>query len=528
MILLPQITPKTGLAASVQALFANNEQGAWYDPSDSATLFTDAAGTTPVTAVEQPVSLMLDKSRQSTFANRVNLAFFSAQFDNAAWIKLIVSSTNPVTTASTISLPAITAAGQFSAIYQNTAGSSSIGVTYTLSVECRANTAGDVGKTIYLRIAIGAASANALVTLTDTYTRYSVQITAATVNTLSPAIGVFGSTYGGQNSSAVVADIRNAQLEVGSAFTTYQPTTQFPTSWLGNHAYTPSTATASRPVLSARYNLLNATATLATQNVTVTAGSHTLYFTGTGSITLSGTATGSYNAGTHTITTTAGTLTLTVSGSVLTADLRRVNDGVGLPVYQEVTNSTTYDSGASFPRYLRFDGSDDYMLTNSVDFTSTDKVTLWAGVRKLSDGATGIVAELSAARASNNGAWTFLVPGNPVFNQKFSFVSKGTLEGVAAPTSTTYNAPLTAVTSGIGDISGDSAILRINGTQAASSTADQGTGNFGNYPLYIGRRGGTDLPLNGRIFSLIIRGAQSTTQQIEQTETYVNTKTRAF
>jgi hypothetical protein len=46
----------TALAAAIQAwlprlLFANGEQGVWYDPSDFSTVFQDAAGTTPVTAV---------------------------------------------------------------------------------------------------------------------------------------------------------------------------------------------------------------------------------------------------------------------------------------------------------------------------------------------------------------------------------------------------------------------------------------------------------------------------------------------
>ena len=45
------------------SLFANNEQGAWYDPSDFSTLYQNSTGTTPVTAVEQPVGLMLDRSR---------------------------------------------------------------------------------------------------------------------------------------------------------------------------------------------------------------------------------------------------------------------------------------------------------------------------------------------------------------------------------------------------------------------------------------------------------------------------------
>lgn len=44
--------------------------------------------------------------------------------------------------------------------------------------------------------------------------------------------------------------------------------------------------------------------------------------------------------------------------------------------------------------YLEFDGSDDFLVTNSIDFTATDEVSLFAGVRKLSDVATGMVCEI--------------------------------------------------------------------------------------------------------------------------------------
>lgn len=47
---------------SPASLFSGGQQGAWYDPSDLNTLFQDSAGTTPVTAVDQPVGLMLDRS----------------------------------------------------------------------------------------------------------------------------------------------------------------------------------------------------------------------------------------------------------------------------------------------------------------------------------------------------------------------------------------------------------------------------------------------------------------------------------
>ena len=45
-------------------LFQNGEQGLWFDPSDLATMFQDANGTTPVTAAGQPVGLILDKSQK--------------------------------------------------------------------------------------------------------------------------------------------------------------------------------------------------------------------------------------------------------------------------------------------------------------------------------------------------------------------------------------------------------------------------------------------------------------------------------
>jgi len=77
-----------------------------------------------------------------------------------------------------------------------------------------------------------------------------------------------------------------------------------------------------------RTNLVLNSAVLVTQNVTVTAVAHTLSFYGTGTVTLSGTATatvvglGAYpSRKTLTFTPTAGTLTLTVTGSVTLAQL---------------------------------------------------------------------------------------------------------------------------------------------------------------------------------------------------------------
>jgi len=61
---------------SPSALFASSEVGVWYDPSDFDTMWKDTAGTTPVTAVDDLVARIDDKSgngfhaTQETEANR--------------------------------------------------------------------------------------------------------------------------------------------------------------------------------------------------------------------------------------------------------------------------------------------------------------------------------------------------------------------------------------------------------------------------------------------------------------------------
>lgn len=151
--------------------------------------------------------------------------------------------------------------------------------------------------------------------------------------------------------------------------------------------------------------------------------------------------------------------------------------------------------------YLAFDGADDSLQTNNINFTSTDKVSVFAGVRKLSDATSGILVELSNSTLANNGAFHIEAPSGQLTNN-YGFASKGTIRQIAQSVAS-YPSPNSAVLVGIGVISTDTELLRINGIQSASSAGDQGIGNYGNYPLYIGRRGGTSLPFNGHIYGLI-------------------------
>jgi hypothetical protein len=154
-----------------------------------------------------------------------------------------------------------------------------------------------------------------------------------------------------------------------------------------------------------------------------------------------------------------------------------------------------------------------------------DKMTVWAGVRKLSDAAQGIFTELSADTSSNNGTFRMTFPaGNGSSN--YGWLAKGTVQNSLAASG--FASPVTSVITASADISGDSITLRPNGVTVGSSGSDLGTGTFRNYPLFIGARNNASIFFNGHLYSLIVRGAQSTTAQITETETWVAGETGFF
>lgn len=165
--------------------------------------------------------------------------------------------------------------------------------------------------------------------------------------------------------------------------------------------------------------------------------------------------------------------------------------------------------------YLEADGSDDWMQTNSIDFTGTDKVTLFTGLRKLSDEQASVIVEFSS-NISTNQAFSLAAPSG-AGAKNFWFSSRGTLQS-AANSGAVYPAPITAVVCGFADIAVDTCILRVNSAQAAPSTSDQGTGTYGNYPVYFFRRAGTTLPFNGHEYGSICVGRLRSAAEITSVE----------
>lgn len=195
--------------------------------------------------------------------------------------------------------------------------------------------------------------------------------------------------------------------------------------------------------------------------------------------------------------------------------------GRGNHAWQTIANcrpTLQQDSTGRF--YLLFDGIDDYLVTNSINFSSTDKVTLWAGVRKLND-VFSTICELSSSSTTNNGAF-YLSNGS----SRYTFLSKGSVAANAIKIG--FAAPATSVLTCQGDISADVTRITVNGSGPATTVTDQGAGSYGNYPIFIGRRNGASSAANFCLYELIVLGAAADAVAIAVTNKYVNAKTGAY
>jgi hypothetical protein len=194
----------------------------------------------------------------------------------------------------------------------------------------------DVGGQVTLGCAlVGADNPTTAVTLTDTPTLHTLEIDLTGISAVS-WLRVYGAA------EALTFKVRNLRVyrsdlggmvdnpDTGNSYVPTDATAVF-LPRRNAHVYN-GTTWVNEGLLheEAGTNLLLNTETLSTQNATVTNEPHTLSFTGTGTVTLSGTSTAGPLVGTGTgpenrvsltFTPTAGTLTLTVSGTVSSAQL---------------------------------------------------------------------------------------------------------------------------------------------------------------------------------------------------------------
>lgn len=218
----------------------------------------------------------------------------------------------------------------------------------------------------------------------------------------------------------------------------------------------------------------------------------------------------------------AGTIPVTAAGDPVGRILDKSGNGNHATQAGTLRPTFQQSDGLSF---LSFDGSNDRLDSVSINLSGTNKLTVCAGVRKLSDAALAHIAELSDSFNANNGVfWLINGDGTVAPGPIWQFASKGTVNRFATSPSN-YASPISNVLTGLADIGSPFVRLRVNGTQVADSTGGQGTGNFGNYPMYVGARSNGARPFNGRLYGLIVFGAAASDWQIAAAERWMAQRT---
>lgn len=556
------------LAAQVAALFANGEQGLWYDASDLSTMYQDSSGSIPVYypgsgQIDPPVGMILDKrqglSRGATRFNDAAVLFSGDSYRISPGVYRCYSSS-----------------GAYNLI--NLGGSLAVGKWYELTFTVDSVTVAGQG----ISLEGGDTTQVAFVATTAGVKRCIFRAAATYVGIKRNA-----GTMDYQVSGVSICEVR------------------------GNHAY--QATTTSRPTLSARYNGLLASekyndstywtwqASFTSEITADTAapdGSNTAWkitstnanaalskagITGFKNPVLtvwckSGTwnptimvrnATTATNllAGTITApdrTDTYGRFTNTdmgngwrrlrievTSGVAVTdsivvyvgstgaipvgqsmyiwrSDLREAGDGIGLPEYQRVLDASNYDA-SGFPLYLKFDGVDDFVQTGTIDFSTFYSVAVFASCRKLSDASQGMLVEASSAYTTGpDGRFALLAPAvGDTYGARYAAgadVANLNALSVASPNSSV----LTMIVDASNGTPANRLAFRRNGSSAgmqANSTL-AAPAAMGSWPLYIGRRGGASLPFNGRLYGLLIRAGAANDSQVLKVEKYLNQKAK--
>jgi hypothetical protein len=561
---------------SPASLFTSGVVGAWYAPDDFSTLFQDSAGTTAVTAVEQPVGLMLDKSQGATLGSEATsgswLNTHTTTFDT-------FTSTGPTGFTATTTgakaprvavLASLPAAGwywiEFTATFTggsfSTVGVSNTGSPYSAAVATTVLPATGVAfKTLiytsaareYLTITFTASGASTLsvtgVSVKSLAGNHASQATSASRPVLRARYNLL--TYSEQFDNAAWTKV--ATTVTANATTAPDGTTTadllVSNTALTNHAvyflsslaagvtYTVSVYAKasgySNLVISdwneatrlATFNLSNGTVALSGTGATVTLSSPTITAANNGfylcSVTISKSTAGQVSFYVNSASSYSGDNTSGIY--IWGADLRT---GSSAGTYQRIAAATDYDTAGFLP-YLAGDGVDDQMSSNSINLTATDKLTAVFGSLSNSTANQGVFQFGSGGAGTINALYLIGAPSDMRSSvQGSTGTSQMKITGSGVSTASVY--------SQLYDIAGataaDESKIRVNGTlptQTVQSAGPAGGGNFANTTLTIFQYAGSFF-LSGRIYQMIICGKTLSASELASTEAFVNTKTGAY
>jgi len=585
------------LASAVQSLFGFGEQGVWYDVNDLTTLYQDSAGITPCSTpgqgVAMPVGLMLDKHKGlletavtvSSWNSYVSVPYETFASSGSTITSAINTTSSAYCYTSSLSL----VSGNWYKLTINLTHNSGIAPQISTGNNGSSNNLGSLSNKLLV------AGANTIYFLYngDANTHLWLYNSAATDFSLTISVNSVPGNHAYQSTSAsrpALSGRVNQLLNTNLAGATVGTPGVLPTNWTYINSSGLSTQIVATGIgsdgngyVDIRYfgsataggvstiwkNYVDAQTISASAGMSFTASINLALVSGSiaGASTASlyvqygdsglGTLTGSqanlssvsaeYTRFTNTFAATDATTAYVrafvnfvfPNGTAVdftmrfsAPDLRVANDSLNIPSYQRVVDALTYDT-TGFPLYLSCDGVDDGMVTNSIDFSASDKMFVATGIRKLSDAAIGIVAQLGVTGVDANASSLLNAPRNAGVENYATILRSSGVEATLriGP----FNTPETAVISINLDRSGTTTLeqiqIRRNGllpTQDAYTAGDV-TGDFGNSQLYLFRRGDAAYPFTGRFYNLVVRGgALPSDTQVAQVETYLNKTTQAY
>jgi len=187
----------------------------------------------------------------------------------------------------------------------------------------------------------------------------------------------------------------------------------------------------------------------------------------------------------------------------------------------------TYTEGGGLS-WLAFDGVDDAMATAAIDFTGTDKMSVFAGVRLLTPRSNNAaIWQIGDAVTSATDALVRVISGDGSTD-----AVRAQLIGTAANQTTriTTDYPSTGIYTAIFDGAATGAaeiVLRRNGSVIdGGSATNSGVTSIGSQVLTIGQQGVASVFTNYNFYGLIAPGKVVSAAEITSTEAYMAGKTR--
>lgn len=217
----------------------------------------------------------------------------------------------------------------------------------------------------------------------------------------------------------------------------------------------------------------------------------------------------------------AGTVPVTAVGQLVGRILDKSGKGNHF-VAPADANRPTLQVDANGKHYI----SGGRLNTVSVINAGTDKFQVVAGVKAGPGTSTGFVCEFSPVTDTNDGSFFLSAPHAGATN--YGLRVRGTILTPTAQTAS-FTASETVLLTARADLTTDIRDIRRNGVAVGGGSSDCGTGNFGNYQMFLMARSGGTVAFNGRIYQKVCRfGAPLDTTSLTELEAFVNARTGAF